>query len=55
MSAARPEGRRGLLIADLDGLPAAAHPAARIFVEHGFLVTAMGLQLRPQIRDVQHS
>ena len=32
-------------------LPAATHPAARLFVEQGFLVTAMGLQLRPPIRD----
>jgi ATP-dependent Lhr-like helicase len=51
MSAAREEGRRGLLIADIDGLPAPMHPAARIFVDEGFLVTAMGLQLRPPIRD----
>jgi ATP-dependent Lhr-like helicase len=51
MSAAREEGRRGLLIADIDGLPAAAHPAARIFVDEGFLVTAMGLQLRPPTRE----
>jgi len=50
-SAAREEGRRGLLIADVDGIPAATHPAARLFVEQGFLVTAMGLQLRPPIRD----
>ena len=51
MSAAREEGRRGLLIADLDGFPAATHPAARIFVDEGFLITAMGLQLRPPTRD----
>jgi len=51
MSAAREEGRRGLLIAEIDGVPAATHPAARLFVEQGFLVTAMGLQLRPPIRD----
>jgi ATP-dependent Lhr-like helicase len=47
LSAAREEGRRGLLLAEIDGLPASIHPATRIFVNSGFLPTAMGLQLRP--------
>ena len=51
MSAAREEGRRGMLLADIDGLPATTHPAARLFVDAGFISTAMGLQLRPPARD----
>jgi ATP-dependent Lhr-like helicase len=47
LSASREEGRRGMLLADIDGLPATIHPAARLFVEAGFMMTAMGLQLRP--------
>jgi hypothetical protein len=46
LAAAREEGRRGMLIAEIDGAPATAHPAARVFVEAGFSVTAMGLQAR---------
>jgi len=34
------------LLAEIDGLPASIHPAARLFVNEGFLPTAMGLQLR---------
>ena len=51
LSAAREEGRRGLLLAEIDGLPASIHPAARLFVNEGFLPTAMGLQLRHASRD----
>jgi len=51
LSASREEGRRGLLLADIDGMPASIHPAARIFVKEGFLTTAMGLQLRHVSRD----
>jgi ATP-dependent Lhr-like helicase len=51
LSATREEGRRGLLIAEIDGLPAGTHPAMRCFVDAGFISTAMGLQLRPQPRD----
>jgi ATP-dependent Lhr-like helicase len=51
MSAGREEGRRGLLLADIDGVPATTHPAARLFGEAGFAPTAMGLQLRPPARD----
>ena len=47
LSASREEGRRGMLLAEIDGLPATIHPAARLFVEAGFIPTAMGLQLRP--------
>jgi ATP-dependent Lhr-like helicase len=38
---------RGMLVADIDGAEASAHPAAGVFVETGFVRTAMGLQLRP--------
>jgi ATP-dependent Lhr-like helicase len=51
LSASREEGRRGMLIAEIDGLPASIHPAARLFVKEGFLTTAMGLQLRHASRD----
>ena len=51
LSTAREEGRRGLLLAEIDGLPASIHPAARLFVNEGFLPTAMGLQLRHASRD----
>jgi hypothetical protein len=46
LAAAREPGRRGLLIAEINGLPASTHPAARLFVAQGFLLTAMGLQAR---------
>jgi ATP-dependent Lhr-like helicase len=39
--------RRGMLLAEIDGGDATAHPAATLFVEEGFVRTAMGLQLRP--------
>ena len=47
LSAVREEGRRGLLLADIDGVLATTHPAAPLFIEAGFISTAMGLQLRP--------
>lgn len=47
-AASREEGRRGILITDIDGTPAVAHPAARLFVEGGFAATAMGLQARTE-------
>jgi ATP-dependent Lhr-like helicase len=47
MSRSRDEGRQGLLIADIDGVAATTHPAARLFVDAGFVASAMGLQLRP--------
>jgi ATP-dependent Lhr-like helicase len=46
LAAVRGEGRRGMLVADINGEPAAAHPAARVFIEAGFAATAMGLQAR---------
>ena len=50
MSRSRGEGRQGLLIADIDGVAATTHPAARLFVDTGFVASAMGLQLRPERR-----
>jgi len=44
--AATREGRRGMLIAEINGVPAPTHPAARLFIEEGFAATAMGLQAR---------
>jgi ATP-dependent Lhr-like helicase len=46
LARAREEGRRGMLIADINGVAAASHPAARLFIEEGFAATAMGLQAR---------
>jgi hypothetical protein len=40
------EGRRGMLIAEINSGAATAHPAARLFLEEGFAATAMGLQAR---------
>ena len=42
-----PEGRRGWLIEEINGEPAAQHPASQFLLEAGFAATAMGLQLRP--------
>jgi ATP-dependent Lhr-like helicase len=47
LAMAREEGRRGMLIAEIDGEPAASHPASRLFLEEGFIAGAMGLQARP--------
>jgi hypothetical protein len=46
LAAAREAGRRGMLIAEINGDAATAHPAARLFIEQGFAATAMGLQAR---------
>jgi ATP-dependent Lhr-like helicase len=46
LSASREEGRRGMLLAEINGMPATAHPAAPLFVDSGFAATAMGLQIR---------
>jgi ATP-dependent Lhr-like helicase len=43
--------RRGMLISEINGEAAQSHAAARIFVEVGFITTAMGLQARPQPRS----
>jgi ATP-dependent helicase Lhr and Lhr-like helicase len=48
LSNAREPGRRGMLLAEINGTAAGTHPAARLFVESGFQITAMGLQARPQ-------
>jgi ATP-dependent Lhr-like helicase len=42
------EGRRGMLIADINGAAATSHPAMRVFIEEGFAATAMGLQARTE-------
>jgi hypothetical protein len=36
-----------MLIADVNGQAAATHPAARLFIEEGFIPSALGLQARP--------
>jgi ATP-dependent Lhr-like helicase len=41
-----PEGRRGWLIEEINGRPAIEDPSSQYLIEHGFLSTAMGLQLR---------
>jgi ATP-dependent Lhr-like helicase len=46
LAGSRGEAQRGMLIAEIDGQPASAHPAARLFIEQGFSATAMGLQAR---------
>jgi ATP-dependent Lhr-like helicase len=48
LAATRDESRRGMLIAEINGEAAARHPAARLFIEEGFAVTAMGLQARTE-------
>jgi hypothetical protein len=48
LAASRPEGRRGMLIAEINSVAAPAHPSARFFVEEGFSATAMGLQARTE-------
>lgn len=47
LSRGRQPGQRGMLIAEINGAAATAHPAARMFVEEGFVVGALGLQVRP--------
>jgi len=41
-----PDGRRGWLIEEINGQPAATDPSSGFLIEHGFAATAMGLQLR---------
>jgi ATP-dependent Lhr-like helicase len=43
----RDEARRGMLIAEINGEPAVQSPLAGVFVDEGFIVTAMGLQAKP--------
>jgi len=46
LAIAREPGRQGLLIGEINGVAAATHPAAHLFVLEGFAITAMGLQTR---------
>jgi ATP-dependent Lhr-like helicase len=46
LAAVRDEGRRGMLITEINGGEATAHPASRMFIDEGFAVTALGLQAR---------
>ena len=39
------ESPRGMLIEEINGTPAAVHPLAAFFLEHGFIAGAMGLSL----------
>jgi len=41
-----PDGRRGWLIEEINGQPAAQDPSSRFLLDAGFAVTALGLQLR---------
>ena len=47
LSRGREPGRRGLLIAEINGTAATNHPVAHLFAEEGFAIGAMGLQVRP--------
>jgi ATP-dependent Lhr-like helicase len=47
LSRGREPGRRGLLIAEINGVAATTHPAARLFVDEGFAIGATGLHVRP--------
>jgi ATP-dependent Lhr-like helicase len=46
LAGARDEGQRGMLIAEINGEEATAHPASRVFIEEGFAASALGLQAR---------
>ena len=46
LAVAREESRRGMLLAEINGEPAVAHAASRVFIQEGFVATAMGLQAR---------
>ena len=48
LAVAREESRRGMLLADINGEASVTHPASRLFIEEGFIPTAMGLQARPR-------
>jgi hypothetical protein len=48
LAASRQEGRRGMLVAEINAQPAPTHPAARLFIDQGFAATAMGLQARAE-------
>jgi ATP-dependent Lhr-like helicase len=42
----RDEARRGMLITEMNGVPATTHTLSAVFVEEGFASTALGLQVR---------
>jgi ATP-dependent Lhr-like helicase len=46
LAATAREGRRGWLVEEINGQPAATDPASQFLIEHGFSATSMGLQLR---------
>src|SRR6185503_19117441 len=46
LAEAREPGRQGMLIAEINGTPAATHSTAHVFAREGFTTTAMGLQAR---------
>jgi hypothetical protein len=46
LAISRGEARRGMLLAEINGEPAVAHSASRVFIQEGFIATAMGLQAR---------
>jgi ATP-dependent Lhr-like helicase len=48
LAATREEGRRGMLIGEINGVPAGEHLTAPLFIQEGFATTAMGLQARLQ-------
>ena len=44
LASSGPDGRRGMLLVEINGVPASTHIAARLFIAEGFAATAMGLQ-----------
>jgi hypothetical protein len=42
-------GRGGLLIEEINGQPAQAHPQARELAEMGFSPSPLGIQIRPAL------
>jgi len=48
LASSGPEGRRGMLLVEINGVPASTHIAARLFADEGFAATAMGLQARTE-------
>ena len=54
LAAAREPGHRGMLIGEINGMPATGHPLSRAFIEEGFRAGAMGLQARIAVRPGSH-
>jgi ATP-dependent Lhr-like helicase len=46
--ATTPDGRRGMLIAQIDGVPVAEHPLGPYLLDAGFVRGAMGFQAHPR-------